>query len=375
MKEKKKTGGGRSDPVSRVGEFGLIGRILERFPIKKRGAVLVGPGDDAAVLAVGKGPPLVVTTDMLVEGTHFRLEWSCPESVGFKAVTANLSDIAAMGGVPIGIVVSIGIPPSLPIQAVDMLYLGISNALSRFGGELLGGDTVRAERITVSVAALGSLVRRRPLVRSGALNGDKICVTGSLGCSELGLLLLKRYFGAWRGSRKSALLEWTERGIGDFEIGIPAEIRKDGSACLLKHLMPAPRMREAQLLARQGACVPSSLIDVSDGLSSDLNQVARASKVGFEVLESKIPVHPSAAGVADHLGVSALRAAISSGEEYELLFTVPPLRLEDLSRAMVKAFAAPLTVIGEVAGAAGTTCMVSSGGRRSRLSHLGFKHF
>jgi thiamine-monophosphate kinase len=361
--------------VSRIGEFGLIERILGKFSIGNRRSVLVGPGDDAAVIAAGKGRPLVLTTDMLVEGTHFRLEWSCPEALGFKAVTANLSDIAAMGGAPVGIVVSLGVPASVPIKVIDMLYLGISNALSRSGGELLGGDTVRSERITVCVAAVGNLAGDRPLLRSGARKGDKVCVTGSLGCAEMGLVLLKRYFPRQRGSRRSAILSWARRGIGDFQSRIPREIRRDGYACILKHLMPAPRMREAQLLARQGVRTPSSMMDVSDGLSSDLSQLARASSVGIEVFEDRIPIHPSAVRTAGHLGISAARAAISSGEEYELLLTVPPSRLKNLSRTMKQAGATPLAVIGEVTGAKGITYLIHPDGRRSRLTHAGFKHF
>ncbi len=384
MKPKRQTG--IDDSVSRIGEFGLIRRILDKFCVRNGRSVLVGPGDDAAVIACGSGAPLVLTTDMLVEGTHFRLEWSCPEAVGFKAVTANLSDVAAMGGVPVGIVVSLGVPASVPTRAVDSLYRGISAALSEFGGELLGGDTVRSDMITVSVAAVGTLAGDRPLLRSGARKGDLVCVTGSLGRPELGLLLLKKYAGRRTGSRGSAMLAWAGRVITDFRGYVPAKIRRDGYACILKHLMPAPRMRDAQLLARQGKSAPSSMIDVSDGLSSDLNQLAAASRVSILVYEDRIPVHPSVVSTARHLGVSAARAAISSGEEYELLLTVPPSRLGSLLRALKKSGAAPLTVVGEVTGVAGgatgghgpgrgAVSIVGSGGTRRKLTHKGFKHF
>ena len=377
---------GASDSVSRIGEFGLIERILERFSVTNRRPVLVGPGDDAAVIACGRGAPLVLTTDMLVEGTHFRLEWSCPEAVGFKAVTANLSDVAAMGGAPIGIVVSLGVPAAVPTRAVDGLYRGISAALARFGGQLLGGDTVRSERITVSVAAVGTLAGDRPLLRSGARKGDFVCVTGSLGRSELGLLLLKRYVVRRGGSRRSAMLAWGARGIRDFRERIPAGIRRDGYACIVKHLMPSPRMKDAQLLARQGKNGPSSMIDVSDGLSSDLNQLARASGVHIQIYEGRIPVHPSVVSAARYLGVSAAQVAVSSGEEYELLFTVPPSRLKSLTYLMSRDGEARLTVIGEVTEAQGTAgcsavsrhgavSIVSHGGRQSTLIHKGFRHF
>ncbi|MBN1503934.1 MAG: thiamine-phosphate kinase [Candidatus Eisenbacteria bacterium] len=370
----------KNDLVSRIGEFGLIERILSKFAIRDKRSVLVGPGDDAAVIACGEGLRLVLTTDMLVEGTHFRLEWSCPEAVGFKAVTANMSDVAAMGGAPVGIVVSLGIPASIPTRAVDMLYRGISGALSKLGGEMLGGDTVRSERITVSVAAIGTLAGERPLLRRGARAGDEVCVTGSLGRAEMGLLLLERFAGRKDKSRGSAMRAWAARRITDLKGRIPSSVRGDGYACLRKHLIPEPRMRDAVLLARQGKNAPSAMMDVSDGLSSDLRQIAVASAVGMRVYEDRIPIHPSAAGVAGYLGVSAARAALSSGEEYELLFTVAPSRLRDLMRAMSRADAAPLTVIGEVTGSVaglrpGTVSLVSAGGRRSELTHRGFRHF
>ena len=378
MKLKRGTGG--NDSVSRIGEFGLIERILDKFSVGNRRSVLVGPGDDAAVIACGKGAPLVLTTDMLVEGTHFRLEWSCPEAVGFKAVTANLSDVAAMGGVPIGIVVSLGVPASVPTLAVDMLYRGISGALSRFGGDLLGGDTVRSERITISVAAVGTLAGHRPFLRSGARGGDAVCVTGSLGRPELGLLLLRKFVGRQGGSRGRGLLAWAERRMGDFEGRIPTAIRRDGYACVRRHLMPEPRMREARLLARQRNSAPSAMIDVSDGLSSDLRQLAVASKADILVFEDRVPVHPSVVSAARRLGVSASRVALSSGEEYELLLTVPRSRLPGLKRAMQRAGAGPLTAIGEVTGRTpgsrpGAVSLVTTDGRRSKLTHQGFKHF
>jgi len=378
VKPKRRAGG--NDSVSRIGEFGLIERILDKFSVRNRRSVLVGPGDDAAVIACGKGAALVLTTDMLVEGTHFRLEWSCPEAVGFKAVTANLSDVAAMGGVPVGIVVSLGVPASVPTRAVDMLYRGISGALSRFGGELLGGDTVRSERITISVAAVGTLAGDRPLLRSGAAEGDAVCVTGSLGRPELGLMLLRKFVGRQGGSRGQGLLAWAGRRMGDFEGRIPSAIRRDGYACVRRHLMPEPRMMEARLLARQRDGAPSAMIDVSDGLSSDLRQLAVASSVHILVHEDRVPVHASVVRSARRLGVSASRVALSSGEEYELLLTVPPSRLPRLKRAMQRLGAGSLTVMGEVTGRArgsrpGTVTLVSVDGRRSRLTHKGFKHF
>jgi thiamine-monophosphate kinase len=203
----------------------------------------------------------------------------------------------------------------------------------------------------------------------------------------VGLLLLQRYVGRHEGSRRSALLAWADRKTEDFRKKIPAGIRTDGYTCLVKHLMPEPRVRSAQLLARQDKKGPSSMIDVSDGLSSDLNQLARASGVHVQIYERRIPVHPSVVRTAEHLGVSAMQAAVSSGEEYELIVTVPPSRLKCLSSLMSRCGEGRLTVIGEVTevktaasgrGAVprrGTVSLISRGGGRSTLTHRGFKHF
>ncbi len=392
------------ESVSGLGEFGLIERLLDRFTVRNRRSVLVGPGDDAAVVSCGRGERLVLTTDMLVEGTHFRLEWSCPEALGFKSVTANLSDVAAMGGAPVGIVVSLGIPAALPVRAVDGLYRGVSSALEQFGGELLGGDTVRSDRITVSVAAVGVLVGDAPLLRSGARKGDFVCVTGSLGRPELGLRILERCVRRHRGSRSSAMLAWADREIEDFRRKLPAGMGRDGYNCVLGHLMPSPRMREAQLLARMGKSGPSAMMDLSDGLSSDLNQIAAASGVHIRIYEKRIPVHPSVVRTARRLAVSTVEVAVASGEEYELIMTVPPSRLKSLTRQVSRVVGTRLTVIGEVLDAGfatkrgasspggtvsrrgdalghgpgpvrGSVSVVSRRGRQSTLTHKGFRHF
>lgn len=379
--ETKVPGASRASGTSRVsalGEFGLIERILSRFSAGDTRYVRVGPGDDAAVLDLGSGARMVVTTDMLVEGTHFRLGWSFPEAVGYKAVTSNLSDIAAVGGIPAGVVVSLGVPAAVPVVGVDRLYKGVSLALARFGGELLGGDTVRSDRITVCVSAVGRLVGRKPLLRSGARPGHSICVTGALGASEAGLLLLRKYFRKARRSRKAELTGWAERTREYFRTGLPSELRRDGTVCIMRHLMPGARTPEVQLIA---ASRPSSMIDLSDGLSSDLLHIARASGVGLELQEARIPVHPSAERIVTRLGGVSRRTAIASGEEYELLFTIPASRVKTLSNRMDKSRGTHVTEIGRVttggsgAAAPGELRLLTISGRRRKLTPIGFRHF
>lgn len=355
-----------------LGEMGLVERILSGFSELKRDRIIVGPGDDAAVIELGETARIVVTTDMLVENVHFRLDWSYPEALGFKSVAANLSDIAAMGGEAIGIVISLGIPPMVPVKAVDKMYRGISGALSLFGGSLLGGDTVRSSAIIISISAIGVLVGERPLLRSGARAGDKVCMTGSVGGSELGFMLLKRYFELTHRSRKAALEAWAERTAGYFKGRLPSSLRKTGYACISKHLMPSPRIREARVLSAFG---PSAMIDVSDGLSADLMQVARASGVGLVLREKDIPIDTNARAVAQALGTSPHKIALSSGEEYEIVFTIPAAKIRPAARALAKRCGTSIEVIGEITEDKESVVVIGTRGRKKALVETGFRHF
>ncbi|UCF78525.1 MAG: thiamine-phosphate kinase [Candidatus Eiseniibacteriota bacterium] len=377
MKSSRARRGGRGKelpglPVSRVGETRLVERILSRFARARGKGVVTGPGDDGAVIELVRGKRLVLTTDMLVEGTHFVLGWSSPYAVGFKAVTANLSDVAAMGARPLGIVVSLGIPSSLPVRAVDRIYSGISSALSLFGGELLGGDTVHSRAVTVCVSAVGELVGRAPLLRSGARPGHAVCVTGSLGSSCAGLMLLRKHFKAGRRSRSLALKSWSERDRRFFKEKLPASMRRDGHACVSKHLMPRPRVAEAEVLS---LCGPSALIDISDGLLIDLGRVAAASGVGMLLREDDVPICRHCRSVAKKLRVSPYELAVSSGEEYELLFAMAPSRVRKTARALAERCGTTVTVIGDVVEPAQGMCVVDAEGRKSRLPEKGFQHF
>jgi thiamine-monophosphate kinase len=355
-----------------LGEMGLIERILSGFSEPRRDRIIVGPGDDAAVIEFGETARVVVTIDTLVEGVHFRLDWSYPEALGFKSVAANLSDIAAMGGQAVGIVISLGIPPMVPVKAVDEVYRGISKALSLFGGDLLGGDTVRSSAISVSISAIGVLVGERPLLRSGARAGDKICMTGSVGRSELGLMLLKRYFELTHRPRKAALEAWAERTAGYFKKKLPSSLRKTGYACISKHLMPSPRIKEARVLSAFG---PSAMIDISDGLSADLMQVARASGVGLVLREEDIPIDANARAVAQALGISPHKIALSSGEEYEILFTIPIAKMRQAARALARRCGTAVEVIGEITEDKESVLVIGTRGRKRTLVETGFRHF
>ncbi|KPJ61266.1 MAG: hypothetical protein AMJ46_02945 [Latescibacteria bacterium DG_63] len=371
-RQKDRKGSRRGRLVNQLGETQLVETILSRFCGEGTRRVLVGPGDDAAVVKLDRGSPLILTTDVLVEGTHFSLDFSYPEAIGFKAVTANLSDVAAMGGQPFGIVVSLGIPRTIPVRAVNRIYAGISRALSLFGGELLGGDTVRSRAVTVCVSAVGELVGKTPFLRSGARPGDAICVTGTLGGSEMGLKLLKKYFKGKPRSRDSSLTSWSDRTAGYFREKLPASVRKNGHACISRHLLPRPRVTEAGVLSSYDL---SAAIDISDGLLIDVARIAKASDVGVLLREEQVPVSRDCEAVARSLGVSAYDVALSSGEEYEILFAVAPAKVRQITRTLANRCGTGVTVLGEVVEKRRGAFVAGRRGRRKRLLERGFEHF
>ena len=287
-------GPGGSDPtgrqgterVSDVGEFGVIERITAGRPQPE--GTLVGPGDDAAVLAAPDGR-VVATVDTLVQGVHFRLDWSAPEQVGRKAVAANLADVAAMGAVPTGLLLSLACPASTPTAVVDGLASGIWDAAAEAGVGVVGGDTVSADQIVVTITALGDLEGRAPVLRSGAKVGDVVAVRGVLGWSAAGMEVLRRGF-------RSPL------------------------AMVAAHRTPRPPIAEGPVAARAGA---TAMVDTSDGLLADLGHIAAASRVGIDVRSKLVPVADKLRDVASALGADALRWALTGGEDHSLVACFP----------------------------------------------------
>ena len=253
--------------ISDLGEFGLIAAIAGRLPAGS--GVVLGPGDDAAVLRAPDGR-VVATTDMVIEGRHFRREWSGPVDVGRKAAARNQADVAAMGARPTAILVAFAGPADLPVDWVLALVDGIAQECATAGAAVAGGDTSGADVVTVAITALGDLAGRPPVTRSGARPGDVVAVTGVLGAAAAGLALLE------------AGLELTGTGLTGPE--------EDGLAELVTaHRRPAPPYREGPRAAEYGA---TSMIDVSDGLVADLGHVAAASSVGMELSSGRVAAHP-----------------------------------------------------------------------------------
>lgn len=325
-------------------------RSVARFREIARGAagadLVVGPGDDAAVLRVPGDRLLLLACDMMAEGVHFRREWATPDQIGRKAMVQNLSDVAAMGGAPAFAVASLAAPGDLPEAFAEELAGGLVSAAAEHGAALVGGDLVGSRGpVVVDVAITGWVAEKHLLLRSGAHPGDAILVTGALGASAAGLALL-------------------ESGLGDVE--------GDGvRAALRAHLEPVPRLSQAQAIAATGRA--TAMMDLSDGLAEDLPRLCAESGVGARVRADAVPVHPACAAAARRLGLEAHSLAVQGGEDYELLVTCPPDAMEHLVAAVAAAGGPPLAQIGETTADKAVAYVESDGSQRPLGS--GFDHF
>jgi thiamine-monophosphate kinase len=300
-----------AEDLADIGEFGVIRRLLERLPAS---SLIVPPGDDAAVVATAA--ETVVTADLLVEGRHFDLAFSSPSDVGFKALTVNVSDIAAMGGRPRYALVSIGAPAATPIGVLESLYDGIAEAARAYDVTIAGGDTVGADEIIVSVAVLGEPGAGGVVTRSGARPGDLLCVTGELGGAAAGLALLRA-------------------GGADPEAGALADRFPN---LIAAHRRGVARVREGEAAAGSGA---RAMIDVSDGLIADAGHLCERSGVGLLLDARAVPAAPGVEEVEAWGGTT--RLALSGGDDYELCIAIPPDDVDVLTRALAPT---ALTVIG-----------------------------
>jgi len=322
-----------------VGEFGLIDLITKGvFSFDRRVAVNIG--DDAAVIRSSPDRFSVFTTDTLVERIHFDLSYFTFEEVGWKAMTANLSDIAAMGGVPRFALVTVGLPKSTRVGDVLEIYKGASKIAGKNQCKIIGGDTTLVPKdLIVSIALMGEVEKRNLVTRAGAKRGDLICVTGRLGEAQAGLESLKR-----DGRRRRSLIR--------------------------KHLKPEPRINEARALVR-GLKV-NSMIDISDGLSSELFHLTQESRLGALVREEDIPISPKCLRPALRRKRSPLEWALTSGEEYELLFTVDKSDRSRIDRVKKKV---DFSVIGEMVERRRGVRLIGKSGIKRDLSQTGFVHF
>ena len=300
-----------------LGEHALLARLLARLP-RPSPTVLVGPGDDAAVVAGSRNERLVVTTDAVVEGVHFSRAFSTPADIGHRALAVNLSDLAAMAATPRWALLSLVLPASLHETEAEELVDGLSALATRYGVSVIGGNITRTDGpLVVDVTAGGEAAPRKWLTRSGARAGDEIYVSGTIGGAAAGLEMLKSGSGS----------------------------REPGAECVAKYLRPEPRVRLGMAMGRQRAA--TAAMDLSDGLADALEQVATASGAGLVVDAALLPIESGARDWWTARGADPVSAALSGGDDYELLFAVPRKRRGALRAVTSRVAQPPLTKIGE----------------------------
>ncbi len=336
--------------ISQLGEFGLIDRLTKDLPHHNPSTVR-SVGDDAAVLRYPGDVDELVTTDLLVEGVHFDLTYMPLKHLGYKAAVVNFSDIYAMNGHPRQIVVSLAISSRFAVEHLEELYAGVRLACDIYGVDLVGGDTTASRSgLVISITCIGEAAPDAVVTRDGAKDTDLICVSGDLGSAYMGLQLLER--------EKVA-----SKGIKDFqpEFG--------GKEYLIeRQLKPEARGDIVTALAEAGI-KPTAMMDISDGLSSELLHICKQSDTGCRIYEERIPIDYQTAIMAEELGMNLVTAALNGGEDYELLFTVPLSRHEDVSK--IKG----VSVIGHICKPEMGCAMVTRDGGEIELKAQGWNHW
>ncbi|MDR0370239.1 MAG: thiamine-phosphate kinase [Prevotellaceae bacterium] len=288
--------------IASLGEFGLIKRLTDKFPITNS-STKKAVGDDAAVLDYGE-KQILITTDLLLEGIHFDLVYVPLKHLGYKAAVVNFSDIYAMNGTPKQITVSLGVSKRFSVEDLEAIYEGIRLACQGYGVDLVGGDTSASlTGLTISISCIGEADRDKIVYRNGAKPNDLICVTGDLGSAYMGLQLLEREKIAFGGH---------DDVQPDFE----------GKDYILQRQLRPEARRDIIVGLSEKGIVPTAMMDISDGLSSELMHICTQSNVGCRVYEDKIPISYEAAVMAEELNINIVTAALNGGEDYELLFTV-----------------------------------------------------
>ena len=332
--------------VKSLGEFGLIDRLSRNFKHQAKNTVLK-IGDDCAVYSSSKKQ--LVSTDALIENIHFKLSTISPELLGKKAIAVNFSDIAAMGGIPTRILITLGISNNISTSFIDKLYKGIHKICKLYDVELSGGDTVSSPKsFFINITVIGESRKGKLFTRKGANIGDLIFTTGTLGDSSLGLKILSNKRWKYTSKSRTHLLD--------------------------KHFNPIPRILESQLLVRSSLKV-TSMIDISDGLAQDLHHICKQSETGAIIYEEKLPLSPAFSKVCTDNKLKYLPLILNGGEDYELLFTLPSDGVKKLYRQFEKAKAL-VTHIGEITKSSNKVSLVRKNGKREALPKLsGFNHF
>ncbi len=335
--------------IASLGEFGLIEHLTKNNETHNAGTLL-SVGDDAAVIDQF-GRQCVISTDLLLEGVHFDLMYTPLKHLGYKAVVVNLSDIYAMMATPTHITLALGISNKFSVEALDEFYEGVYAACEQYNVDLIGGDTSTSKvGFIISVTAVGEVAPDKYVTRSGAKVNDLICVSGTLGAAYLGLQLLER--------EKKIFLE---------NPGIQPDLENQ-KYLVGRMLKPEPRADIAEWLEQAGV-MPTAMIDVSDGLSSELLHICNSSDTGCILYEEKIPIHDDARKMAMEFQVGAAACALSGGEDYELLFTIKQEDYEKVARNV------DISVIGYITEKTEGANLLTTGGNKHKLTAQGWNAF
>lgn len=340
----------KKSDLQELGEFGLIDKISSDFQ-PKLPTTLLGIGDDAAVIDISETEAMLVSTDMLIEGIHFNLMYMPLLHLGYKAVTVNLSDIVAMNAIPEQITVSIGLSSKFPIEAVEELYKGIKKACEFYNVDLIGGDTTSSYAgLTISVTAIGRALKEDIVYRSGAKEYDLLVVTGDLGAAYMGLQVLER-----------------EKEV--FKANPEIQPDLDGHDYIIERQLKPEARKDILGYLKELNVKPTSMIDVSDGLASEILHICKSSNVGCHVYDEKIPIDAKTSMTAIDFNLDPGTCALNGGEDYELLFTIDQ---KDFDKVKSNP---NMTIIGHITNANEGRYFIDKNGSALELKAQGWNHF
>lgn len=334
--------------ISSLGEFGLIDHLTKNIEFQNASSIL-GVGDDAAVID-HFGKQTVITTDLLIEGVHFDLTYTPLRHLGYKSVIVNLSDIYAMNALPTQITLSLGISNRFSVEALDEFYEGVYAACDKYGVDLIGGDTASSQKgFIISVTAIGEVAPDKFLKRSTAQKGDLLCVSGDLGAAYVGLLFLER-----------------EKKIYMESPGVQPDLEGE-SYVIGKLLKPEARKDIIEFFTKQ-EIIPTAMMDISDGLSSEILHICKQSNLGCVLYEEKIPVADEMKKAAFKFEIDPTACALSGGEDYELLFTIPQSEYDKL------VLNEQISVVGYMTEATEGAHIITKGGNKHPVISQGWNH-
>ncbi|MBO9657403.1 MAG: thiamine-phosphate kinase [Chitinophagaceae bacterium] len=334
--------------ISSLGEFGLIDHLTKNIELQNASSLL-GVGDDAAVID-HFGKQTVLTTDLLVEGVHFDLMYTPLKHLGYKSVVVNLSDIYAMNATPTQIVIGLAISNRFSLEALDEFYEGVYAACAAYGVDLVGGDTTSSQKgFIISVTAIGEVAPDKFVKRSTAKKGDLLCVSGDLGAAYVGLLFLEREKRIYRESPN-------------------VQPDLEGESYVIGRLLKPEARKDIVDFLASSEIMPTSMMDISDGLSSEILHICKDSNVGCVIYEDKLPISEDMKKAAFKFEIDPTACALSGGEDYELLFTIPQAEYDKL------VLNEQISVIGYMTEAEEGSNIVTKGGNKHAITAQGWNH-